>query len=211
MNAALAYYKGYGLRQQHPVIDAWFTALEQRSTYRGTQSDFHTHAHDLPPQMGCCLPSGSSEQRRVAQWIDQGPWPSPHPALIETRAPEPADAALEALARMLRHRERLLEINPQGGANLDAALRSALSNLMRSQEPAPVVPPAGTAAALRYWRDRISVPRDMSLHAARRMRSALEQTAALVGDEQGPILPLQHRRDQNPRPFVEAAARLNGR
>ena len=211
MNASLAYYKGYGLRQQHPAIDAWFTALEQRSTYRGTQSDFHTHAHDLPPQMGCCLPSGSSEQRRVAQWIDQGPWPSPHPALIETRAPEPADAALEALARMLRHRERLLEINPQGGSNLDAALRSALSNLMRSPEAAPVVPPAGTAAALRYWRDRISVPRDMSLHAARRMRSAFEQTAALVGDEQGPILPMQHRRDQNPRPFVEAAARLNGR
>ena len=52
MNASLYYYKGYSLRGEHnPKIQAWFTALEQRSTYLGTQSDFHTHAHDLPPQM----------------------------------------------------------------------------------------------------------------------------------------------------------------
>ena len=52
MNASLAYYKGYLLRERHPAIDRWFRALEQRSTYLGTQSDFHTHANDLPPQMG---------------------------------------------------------------------------------------------------------------------------------------------------------------
>jgi glutathione S-transferase len=45
----------------------------------------------------------------------------------------------------------------------------------------------------------------MSLHAARRWRATLEATAALVGDEQGPPLPVQHRRDQNPEPFVQAA------
>jgi glutathione S-transferase len=28
--------------------------MESRPTYRGTQSDFHTHVHDLPPQMGGC-------------------------------------------------------------------------------------------------------------------------------------------------------------
>jgi glutathione S-transferase len=58
MNASLAYYKGYLLREQHPAIDRWFRALEQRSTYLGTQSDFHTHAHDLPPQMGGCHANG---------------------------------------------------------------------------------------------------------------------------------------------------------
>lgn len=53
MNASLFYYKGYTLRNnsQHPNVCAWFHAIESRSTYRGTQSDFHTHAHDLPPQM----------------------------------------------------------------------------------------------------------------------------------------------------------------
>ena len=206
MNASLAYYKGYGLRTEHPAIDRWFTALEQRSTYLGTQSDIHTHAHDLPPQMGCCLASGSAEQRHVAQLIDQGPWPVQHPAVIETRQPAPPGAALEALARILRHRKRLLAVNPFGSSSdLDAALRCALTTLVRPQFGV-VRPPAGTAAGLRYLRDRISVPRDMSLHAARLLRGALETCAAQVGEEQGPGLPVQHRRDQNPEPFLVAAA-----
>lgn len=49
MNASLFYYKGYDLRKEHPVIGKWFDAMETRENYRGTQSDFHTHAHDLPP------------------------------------------------------------------------------------------------------------------------------------------------------------------
>jgi glutathione S-transferase len=132
--------------------------------------------------------------------------------VVETRQSAPAHAVEEALARMLRHRERLLEVNPEGtrrsaaaGLALDQALRCALTNLLRDPSLPPLVPPAGTAAGLRYWRDRISVPRDMSLHAARRMRTALETTAALAGDQQGPQLPLQHRRDQNPLPFLQAA------
>ena len=212
MNASLAYYKGYGLRSEHPAIDRWFAALEQRSTYLGTQSDVHTHAHDLPPQMGCCLASGSEPQQRLARMIDQGPWPLLDPAVVETRQPAPAGAALEALARMLRHRQRLLELNPEGarrspaaGVALEQALRCALTNLLRQASAVPLAPPPGTAAGLRYWRDRISVPRDMSLHAARLLRSALEGTAALDGGQQGPPLPVQHRRDQNPEPFQQPA------
>jgi glutathione S-transferase len=45
----------------------------------------------------------------------------------------------------------------------------------------------------------------MSLHAARVLRRALEACAAEVGEEQGPALPVQHRRDQNPEPFQVAA------
>ncbi|MDA0727371.1 MAG: glutathione S-transferase family protein, partial [Cyanobacteria bacterium] len=204
MNASLAYYKGYGIRQQHPVIDRWFTALEQRRTYLGTQSDFHTHAHDLPPQMGCCLASGTAEQRRVAELIDQGPWPVEDPAVIETRQPAPEGAALEAVARVLRHRERLLAINPAPSAAFDQALRAALTLLLKPANGA-ITPPAGTAAGLRYLRDRISVPRDMSLHAGRLLRAALETTAALDGNAQAEALPVQHRRDQNPVPFLVEA------
>jgi len=70
-----------------------------------------------------------------------------------------------------------------------------------------VAPPPGSAAGLRYWRDRISVPRDMSLHAARRLRAALETTAALAGDGRGPELPLRHRHDQDPAPFLAVSGR----
>ena len=49
MNASLFYYKGYDLRKEHPALGKWFDAMESRECYRGTQSDFSTHAHDLPP------------------------------------------------------------------------------------------------------------------------------------------------------------------
>ena len=61
MNASLYYYKGYSLREENPRLSAWFDGLESRSTYRGTQSDFHTHVHDLPPQMGGCYANGEPQ------------------------------------------------------------------------------------------------------------------------------------------------------
>jgi glutathione S-transferase len=204
MNASLAYYKGYLLRREHPALHRWFGALEQRSTYLGTQSDFHTHAHDLPPQMGGCYSTETPEQRDLARRIDHGLWPivaagEPDP---ETSAVEPLDAAAVALARMLRHRTTLVQRPPLRGSGGDQALRCALTGLIGQGEYAP---PAGTAGGLRYLRDRISVPRDMPLHAARHLRQALERTAALdptTPAAQGDPLPNTHRRDQNPRPFL---------
>lgn len=207
MAASLAYYKGYLLRQRFPAIDRWFAALERRSTYLGTQSDFHTHAHDLPPQLGGCSASGSEAQRRLAARIDAGPWPileadaGPDP---ETSAAEPADAALLALARVLRHRGPLLARSPLGAAGFDPPLRCALTRLATG---ADCPPPPGSAAALRQLRDRICVPRDMPLHAARRLRQALEHTARrdpLTPAAEGPPIPRRDRFDQDPRPFLAA-------
>lgn len=65
----------------------------------------------------------------------------------------------------------------------------------------PCTPPPNSDPALRYLRDRISVPRDMSIYAAKRLRTALEETAALAGDRQGIPIPLKHRRDQDPANF----------
>ena len=216
MSASLAYYKGFVLRQEHPLIGAWFAALEQRSTYLGTQSDFHTHAHDLPPQMGGCYANGSLAQGAMAGRIDQGPWPigtsngSSGGSDLETSQAEPPDSALIALARVLKHRQPILERNPLGPERFDPALRCGLAALGPG-DCQLLTPPSGSAVGLRYLRDRISVPRDMPLHAARRLRQALEATAQLdpaAHASQGSPIPTSHRRDQDPRPFLEALPSL---
>ena len=204
MAASLAYYKGFLLRSEHPAIGRWFEALEQRPSYLGTQSDFHTHAHDLPPQMGGCYASGDANQQALATQIDRGPWPlgSPDP---ETSQAEPANAAAFALSRVIKHRAAILGRSPLGAENFDVPLRTALTALIHAK---PLPAPSGSAPALRYLRDRISVPRDMPLHAARCLRQALEATASLDpadGTAQGAPIPVGHRRDQDPQPFLRAA------
>ena len=208
MGASLAYYKGYLLRRRHPAIDRWFQALEERPSYLATQSDFHTHVHDLPPQMGGCYANGSPLQRQLAERIDLGPWPigSPGEDDPETSKAEPPDGVAVALARVLRHRRTLVARYGDGGdpASFDTALRCALT-LLTCSTACP--PPGGTAAGLRSLAQRISVPRDMPLHAARRQRQALLHTAALDPLDPSALthpLPLHHRRDQDPQPFLLA-------
>ena len=197
MNASLAYYKGYGLRTEHPAIDRWFAALEQRSTYLGTQSDIHTHAHDLPPQMGGCWSNGSDAARALAEQINRGDGMGDEEASWGDE--DGSHQAAIALQRVLRHRQRLLGLNPIGSDGFDQPLRCALTHLVTGRTPRPT---QGTAKALRHLRDRISVPRDMPLPAGRLLRRALEFTAAQDSPEQPAGLPTRDRFDQDPEPFV---------
>ncbi len=196
MNASLYYYKGYSLREDNPRLSDWFAAMESRPTYRGTQSDFHTHVHDLPPQMGGCWENGEPQMQLNKARVDQGPWEN----LPDVTYPEPETSRTEALYRVIKHRANIIRVNPADDAVIDVALRCALTYLMTGQICSP---PPESDIALRYLRDRINVPRDMSIYAAKRLREALEKTAALVGDRQGDPIPVQHRRDQNPADFAK--------
>jgi glutathione S-transferase len=196
MNASLYYYKGYSLREENPCLKAWFEAMESRSTYRGTQSDFHTHAHDLPPQMGGCYENGEPQMLLNKARVDNGPWAG----LPDVTYSEPENSRAEALQRVIKHRNNIIRVNPADDRLFDEALRCALTHLVTREA---CTPPPGSDLALRYLRDRVNVPRDMSIYAAKRLRESLEETAALAGNRQGPPLPLNHRRDQDPTNFAK--------
>merc|ERR550532_1975408 len=74
MAASLFYYKGFTVRDKSrfPGVAAWFDGMEGRETYRGTQSDFHTHVHDLPPQLGGCYSNETEEQAECQARVDGG-------------------------------------------------------------------------------------------------------------------------------------------
>ncbi|MGL5795623.1 MAG: glutathione S-transferase family protein, partial [Waterburya sp.] len=145
MNASLYYYKGYSLREENPRLAAWFDALETRSTYRGTQSDFHTHVHDLPPQMGGCYANGESQTRINQARVDCGDWFK----LPDVNYPEPSNSRAEALERVIKHRANIIKVNPAKDQLFDEALRCALTNMMTEKI---CTPPPGSDAALRYLR-----------------------------------------------------------
>ncbi|MCW6049078.1 glutathione S-transferase family protein [Lyngbya sp. CCAP 1446/10] len=195
MNASLYYYKGYSLREENPRFADWFAGMESRPTYRGTQSDFHTHVHDLPPQMGGCWENGEPQMLLNKARVDNGPWAG----LPDVMYPEPETSRAEALHRVIKHRQNIIRVNPADDNLFDEALRCALTLMMTSEV---CTPPAGSDTALRYLRDRVNVPRDMSIYAAKRLRESLEETAAIVGEGQGEPIPVKHRRDQDPANFV---------
>jgi len=217
--ASILYYKGLRIRGgRWPSINTWFDEMERREGYRATQSDFHTHVHDLPPQIGGCIASGSPEQRSAAANIDgmDGSWTLPLPPLtaasLEPGSEEPLVDRLEA-AWALSHCHTGVIRSSGGGAPADEAfiyvvraliegvdaLQSSDDKLVRGA----VDPKA--AFSLRWTRDRICVPRDMSYPAARQLRAHLNWAADIIDPcdgWQGVPLEQHNRRDSDPASFA---------
>lgn len=90
MAASLAYFKGFVTRapsdgidkgdpdldawRKYPALNKWFDAMESRESYRATMSDWYTHAHDLPPQLGGCVSARTAAAEAVRADVNGGCW-----------------------------------------------------------------------------------------------------------------------------------------
>lgn len=220
--ASILYYKGLRIKGgRWAGVNRWFSAMEEREAYRATQSDFHTHVHNLPPQIGGCLSSGTPEQRAAAQMIDGKDgksWALPLPALtqesLEPGRENPALDRLEAANALAHCHEGVLR-SSRGDASAEMAFmyvaRALVQGIDAVQTSADPLRrgklDAAAAAALRWTRDRISVPRDMSFPAARQLRAHLNWAADIIDPcdgWRGVPLGTGDRRDTDPVAFASA-------
>jgi len=195
INASLTYYKGFNLRTNYRYVDNWLTLFEGTSAYRGTQGDFHTHSHDLPPQMGGCYKETNDQQITFSELIDTGM------GLGNYELNKNYDSkyfAKIALKRVIKHKDNLLKVNPYDKESFEESLRSALTYMITSEVH---VPKRLSGKSLRYLKNRISVPRDMPIISARLLRQSLNKIELLSDNNEIEKIPLKHRYDQDPRNF----------
>jgi len=195
MNASLCYYKGFNLRENYPSIDNWLTLFENKSSYRGTQGDFHTHSHDLPPQMGGCFKETNDQQVYFSKSIDNGE------GLRNLEFNKESDLnyyAKYALKRVLKHKENIIKVNPYNKNLFEESLRSALTYMVTGELYKPQY---NAGEAIKYLKNRISVPRDMPVISARILRQSLNKIESLSDNKDIEQIAVRHRYDQDPRNF----------
>lgn len=231
--ASVLYYKGLKVKHgQWPAVNEWFEAMEQDEAYRGTMSDFHTHVHDLPPQIGGCLSADTVEQRLAAAAIDgkdEASWHLPLPVLsIDSLEPGTEDSNVdkaEAASSMIHCHQGCVRSSmagtkapPEATDDVEEAFRlvthallSGTDQVLGSLEDVNASSRSAAGSCLRYTRDRICVPRDMSYPAARQLRAHINWVADLLdprsdGQWRGIPLATRKRADMDPAVFHGASA-----
>ena len=196
MNASLGYYKGFDLRNKYPFINRWLTLFENLSVYRGTQGDFHTHSHDLPPQMGGCFREVNDQQITFSNLIDIGE------GLGKLEFNQDLDLNYHtkfALKRVLKHKENIINANPYDKNLFEESLRSALTYMITSEINEV---PNKAVISINYLKNRISVPRDMPIISARILRQSLNKIVSNNINSKIDLIPEKHRYDQDPAKFI---------
>ncbi|MBO8218762.1 glutathione S-transferase [Prochlorococcus marinus] len=196
MNASLNYYKGFNLRSNYRYVDKWLTLFEGTSAYRGTQGDFHTHSHDLPPQMGGCYKERNEQQITFSELIDNGKGLGNYEL---NKNYDSKNFAKIALKRVINHKENLLKVNPYNKESFDESLRSALTHMITGEVR---IPEKLSGISLKYLKNRISVPRDMPIISARLLRQSLNKIESLSDHNEIDKIPFKHRYDQDPINFI---------
>jgi glutathione S-transferase len=97
--------------------------MASRATYAGIKSDYYTHCHDLPPQLGGCEANGDEEQKAMRAAIDgEGDaWRLPLAPLSAASSPEPSWAGenaeldrLEAASALVRNANAVVRFAARG-------------------------------------------------------------------------------------------------
>jgi glutathione S-transferase len=114
MAASLPYFKGLQSRgSSYPHLLKWYEAMDARDTYAALKSDYYTHCHDLPPQIGQChsLPAAAP----FAAEIDGGSWRLDFTNGIEPMVPSDIDVARrEAAQSLLSNLDKVARFSARG-------------------------------------------------------------------------------------------------
>jgi len=122
--ASIYYYKGLKVRAggRWKALDAWFAATASRPAFAAFASDYYTHAHDLPPQLGGCEfgPEGEAAAEAI-DGSDGRSWALPLPPLNAASMPEPFEPGevpardrLEAAARLIGNHVNVVRFAARG-------------------------------------------------------------------------------------------------
>jgi glutathione S-transferase len=111
----------------------------------------------------------------------------------------------EAAWRVVKHHDTMASAHQGqtfGVPAFDHGMRSALTFMLTGQRVKCDVPDAANSCV--YTRDRVCVPRDMTVHAAKRFRWALTETAKEGGADPNAakMVIIDKRMDQSAIPFV---------